>query len=725
MRKILHLFRKRSKHKKIKSEGESDFTSVSGISGVKEKSKSDSEEAFYQFSDRCKKMVETLSGLNDDFSGIQKVFSGIHERIKVDDPTALKQIKACKTCIHTIIKIDQTVTEIKTILLKDYTKILPAFQKTILIQEELSLLEKEISFVPDDFSKVVFSYMDNIREGLDRFQDYIFKDLLEYDGIDVLAVECKQVLIDLDSILKIVGKKRFHDVITNEVYAKLDFVKERKLADSLPLVTKTIYQILDTAQCDVGTCFSKELDILSFYSATINMYLREWIGSLLENLSTINWEDHLSLLYWMRIDYPLVMEEFLVDNVTCLDFKKDVETLMDHFIVEKTSSILQCCSVAIKQDFNDPSCIVKTIDSIVMNSIIELFSMFNSEFDQLADSKNTRSDFLLQISKINSSSILLYISSIIDEIHLRVKTVSPLILYAYINTARLSREMLEKYIKRIKKFVKPEGKVDEIFSECFSSFSHLVSICSQTIAILCLEESILSFSHLFSSDWISSRTIGDTFGTTLDLFHKEDHWIIQEERGYVYRWILKMVVEKYVDEFMKRGVIERRYKGGKEFDDFLEDDIGQLGDLFACFMVENLDEELFPLLALKSFIKGIVSAEAVDMFVFSLHEFLNDFSYSWDAAEIIVGKCKWLKGEFKAAIVDSFKKDCKLIREPSPQNHLFTKYISKYNIYKEAEKLPIKEPTTVKEVVQSLKKIFSLPEKIEVIDLETFIDERL
>ncbi len=49
-----------------------------------------------------------------------------------------------------------------------------------------------------------------------------------------------------------------------------------------------------------------------------------------------------------------------------------------------------------------------------------------------------------------------------------------------------------------------------------------------------------------------------------------------------------------------------------------------------------ISEIMFPLVSLHNFIKGIILSQTdIDKFTLVLHQFLHDFPYSWDIAELL------------------------------------------------------------------------------------------
>ncbi len=60
--------------------------------------------------------------------------------------------------------------------------------------------------------------------------------------------------------------------------------------------------------------------------------------------------------------------------------------MIQYFIIEKTKTIIQGCKIAVSQDFKTYNMIVSKY-GLIMNSIIDVFSMLNSELDQIIEIK--------------------------------------------------------------------------------------------------------------------------------------------------------------------------------------------------------------------------------------------------------------------------------------------------------------------------------------------------
>ena len=669
--------------------------------------------------DRCQGILNSISSLTTEFTSVEKSLVGISDKVKFsyrnayDSKTlenAMKNIKGTSMCLRMIEVIHGLLGEIGGILEGDYKEIVKVYKKVVEIEQAVLKMKEN----HPDYATTMDAYIGNVGEFVGRFDDYIFKEILEYDGISVLAIEEVVLLKRVGEICRIGAtkyKKRLFDCMATEITVKLEMcVKEGSIKEKLGKLAKSIYSQLDNAHCDVGTCFPG-FDILSYYAATINMFVREYVGGLVEKKEELDYGDVLDLLYWLRIEYFLVMDDFLIDQVVFLNFSHEIDTLIQHFSIEKTQTLLSGCKVAIDFDFKDPSCLMSTSYGIIMASLIELFSMLNSEWDQIVETKNTRIDFITNRSKTNASSILLYISLVESEIENRIKFVSPRILYGYLNSSFAGNKMLKIYNDRVKK------EVDrEFFIECEEAFSTLGETCKQAIATICIEESIQNELYGTKSESkVTSRkeyNVVEQLGITLDRF-KADQFISKELVGGVYHCILQKFVIVYLVDFMTRGNV----------DDVIP--VDEVRDLFRCFVNDSLEVDLLPLMALKSFLDGLLRAKKdAGMFVFALHEFLRDFPYAWDAAEWICLKCKWLQAvEVVKVIGDLFKKECNSGNDAVAQNHIFCKYIKKYNIYnvpkvkKTVKTIVTSGFTDVKNMVQRL--------NVQEMDLKDLIGEEL
>ncbi len=93
-------------------------------------------------------------------------------------------------------------------------------------------------------------------------------------------------------------KKRLYDIIEEDIRIKLKLaIKNKEIKEILKDLYKTIKRELEYVRENVSECFDKKYEILEFYIASINMFLREYIDNLIEDKENLEYDDILAIIY--------------------------------------------------------------------------------------------------------------------------------------------------------------------------------------------------------------------------------------------------------------------------------------------------------------------------------------------------------------------------------------------------------------------------------------------
>lgn len=678
-----------------------------------------------------------------------------------------RNVRKAMEGLDRILRLQSEIKNIEDLIEKDYTQIYEAYEKVIKLEEvrDAALLESigEHSF----FLEVFQDYFKNINQCSNRFTDLIFKQILEYDGITTVGQETPQVLVqiarvieeeekrdqirkedlekkqnekkdkkkddDVETLKLKCYKNRLFEVIENDIKVKIqlkikpkDTGKDKDKPHPPPPVSivlsefsKLIVQQLEYAQFDVEPCFPESYRIMEFFINTYNKYIEEYINDLMKIRDELDYADTLAMSYWMRIDYPITIEDFLIRNTNAIDFKERAQTLMDEFIVNKNKTMIEGCRIAVEQDFRDDT---KPLPKPGTGypytpGCVELFTMLNTQLDQVKESKNTRPDFVVHMVKTNTIIIISYSQLMIENIKKSLKIIKPLMLFSYSNNVTLCRNLLDQYMKRLLEMLPAEHHeaISQALNPGHDSFTDLLNHCLEAIMDIIQTECEEFWNLMFEPIWETKNPNPlDNIIEMVDNFQR--HNVMEKEYTLLlYERILNKFIQKYLDSLilLKKPIKDSYGEECQTFEEKVEEDMTDLEILFLQNLQrDTIQEMMFPITNLRSFIKDLTKVkDDVEKFTFALNELLREYPQSWDAAASIVTQCQFLstdmKKKMKEVIDSSFNKEYNSGAEPTQKKHPFLKYTKEYSIRERKENEKKLKPIT-QQIIQGkveLKKV--------------------
>lgn len=703
-----------------------------------------------------------ISQSYDTNSEIEKNFKTI--KSKAQQSQTYEYYEQVKRCVITyknvgksmdslgkILELQNEIKNIEEMIEKDYTRVYEAHEKIIKLEEirDYTLLESsnEHSF----YSEVFQDYFKNIDQCSEGFTTFIFQKILENDGVSTVSNEIPQLLVEIVRVIEEEEKRDLHrmeemnkkqnqknekelerlklkkykerlfQIIDNEIKFKIQMIiypkedgKDRKpiklpLSIILDNLSKLLSRELDFAQFDVDPCFPEAYKILEFYIKTFNKYIKEFTDELMKDRENLDYSDVLSLAYWMKIDYVITIEDFLFKDLQAINYNQDAQTLLDDFIIHKTRSMIEGSRIAIEQDFEENVQPLRKVTGYPYTpGCVELFTMINTQFDQVKESKIKRPDFIINMVKSNVAIVINYSFMMRDNIKKRVKTLRPLMLFAYTNNITLCRTLMDQYLKRLLDILYAEyhETISDILNPCYESFEDLLNACIETGIDIIQMECEEYWKLMFDKQWETDENPIQYIVSIIDQFHKHD--VMEKKTSILFHErLLYKIIQKYLDSLIlnKKPIKDSYGKDELTFEQKVEEDMSpNLELLFLDRQVkrETIQEIFLPITYLRSFIKSLTKVhDDIDKFPFALNEILSEYPQSWDALASIVSQCTFISNDMKKKMIEcidsSFKKEISSGTEPLSKRHAFSKYIKDYNIrdYQEKSK-PIIKPKIVK-----------------------------
>lgn len=423
-----------------------------------------------------------------------------------------------------LVNIDNEVKKIHDII-KDDSKLFEVYEKISSLETSMNELYAEIKKDKTASSDFFEHYLKSVRGLVKEFTTLIFETILQDEGIILVAKDRPGLLVDIARIIKKESERDDALVRNNQPTKQY----KQKLFDTINLgikmyvigITKPtsppkpipqileelkdlIIQQLDCAQIDVAPCFPDDFKIVEYYINTINQYIAEYITLLMSDLAGMSYNDKLCLLYWIRIEYHLAIEEFLTKETKAIDFGKDAETLMKEFINDLHSDMLQICKNAVVVDFSSRKLVPTPNSKPYTPSCIELFTLFNSLLDLVIESKNNnRQDFIYVLVKINTPIIVEYTQLLMSNLQDNIKTINLDMIYASANNISMCSPLLDQYLKRIMEVLN-SGYHQELFDAyviCYNAFDDLLNYCLKAVIGILLEECDDSIKIVGTENW--------------------------------------------------------------------------------------------------------------------------------------------------------------------------------------------------------------------------------
>eukprot|EP01080_Neovahlkampfia_damariscottae_P000629 gene629-8133_t len=686
--------------------------------------------------------MKTLKMSTEKHSIVQNYFrqinqTGKHSQELFDNYSLLRKtiitmsnIKKAKDSLDRILQFGNEINTIYDTLQKDHTQVWSAHERIVKLEEirDAALAESEQE---DYYLEIFKDYFKNINECSERFTNLIFVQTLENDGIIFTAQEEPAYLVQIarvieeeekrdkkrrkengkqtftskkktkETIVLKEYKKRFFNTITNQVHHGIAYaMKDKpKFYDKLKAVDRYMSKTLEDAELDVSTCFPEEYDILKFYIKTFENYVKDYVIELLNDREKLEYSDSLDLANWLMIHYPNALDPFLGPKDEVIDFEREALELLKEYIFHRKLKMIHNCEMAVKVDFEDATQPLPNDDNYPYTpACVEIFTMLNSQLDQLIESKMTwDSKFILDVVESASVILMQYCVLMNSNIEMTLDKISILKLCAFGNNVPMCRVLLDTYTNRIL------GILSSSYHEKAMNYLTRVSdvglvdlattVINGLIQIL-MEELAKLFKEMFGEKWTNFDTNPMRYiGKQIDLFQKTNYLEPALSKSF-YEQFFKRFVLKYISALLtnKEVHIKSKYEDDESFLTKYSDDIEEIklifGDEKHCVDDEFMDDQMLPLAYLKSLIKDTFSAvDAVDEYQFSLSEFLGEYPQTWDIAVIIVNKSDIpndVKVQLRKIIESDFLKIYNDGADPSC-DHIFRHFITVYSISKRRE----------------------------------------